>query len=145
MMNCCGLSDVTNSQYSGNNDRMPASVSSTYTSSRPGSASAQRTSRGWLRKAARLVLDIGLQPAELDDGDDDRHHEQHDSLRASQAIATELERRAVDQLDDRDCGVVGSTAVGHDVHAFEDLEGQDGVHDHQVQGGRPEEGDGDVA
>src|SRR3977135_4506036 len=100
--------------------------------------------RGWLR-IPRLVLDIGLQPAELDDGNDDRHHEQHDCLRAGEAVASELERRAVDQLDDGDRGVVGSTAVGHDVDAFENLTGADGVDDHQVQRGRPEQGYGDVA
>src|SRR5205823_1811418 len=92
-----------------------------------------------------LILDISLQPAELDDRYGYGHDEQDDGLGAGQAVAAELERGAVDQLNDRDRGVVRAAAVGHDVDALEDLEGQDRVHDHQIERGRAQQGDGDVA
>src|SRR5689334_19780272 len=136
--NCCGVKLVTNSQYSGNSDRMPASVRSTYTSRRTGSWKSRgmappRTSTG--RAASSLVLDIATQPTELNHRHDDSHDEQHDRLGARHAVASELERRAVNQLDDGDGGVVWSAAVGHDVDALEDLEGGDRIDDDQVEGG----------
>src|SRR5437899_2292115 len=123
-MNCCELSEVTNSQYSGNSDRIPASVTSAYSKSMPG-------------PNEYLVLDIGLQPAELNDRYHDGHHEQHDGLRAGQPVTAELERGRVDQLDNGDGRVVRAAAIGHHVDPLEDLEGGDGVDDDQIERRRP--------
>src|SRR5713226_8643877 len=114
-MYCCELRLVTKSQYRGKRDRTPARVSRTYTSRRAGSARAQRAARDppiELERTA-LILDIGLQPAELDDCYRDGHDEQDDGLGAGEAVAAELEGSAVHQLDDRDRGVVRSATVGH--------------------------------
>src|SRR5207244_3614046 len=120
-MNCCELRLVTKSQYNGKRERTPAIVRRMYTSRRAGSARAQRMAREGARGEDRAratdvrahtgarggsVLDIGLQPAELDDGDRHGHDEQDDGLGAGQTVAAELEGGAVDQLDDRDRGVV---------------------------------------
>src|SRR5437879_4656756 len=102
-----------------------------------------RRRRTWTGRRL-LILDIGPQRAELRDRDDDGHHEEHDRHGAREAVAAELERGAVDELHDRDRRVVRAAAVRHDVHAFEDLEREDRVHDHQVERRRPQQRHGDV-
>src|SRR5438093_5979721 len=100
-------------------------------------------SRTWTG-TRRLVLDIGPERTELRDRDDHGHQEEHDRHGARETVTAELEGRAVDELYDRDRRVVRTAAVGHDVHALEDLEREDRVDDHQVERRRAQQGHGDV-